>query len=129
MVLRQVVFVVEQNCPYVDADGRDQASWHVIGTDHEGKIKSYTRICPKGLAYSDYLSIGRVVVDESIRSIGEGYRLMEATFKFCNEIFPNEPNKISAQSHLQRFYTKLGYQTVGEGYLEDGIPHIAMIRS
>lgn len=129
MVLRQEVFVVEQDCPYLDADGKDQASWHVMGTDAAGKLKAYTRICPPGVSYDGYVSIGRVIIDEEIRGTQEGYRLMEKSIAECEDRFPGLASKLSAQSHLERFYNKLGYKAVGEGYLEDGIPHIAMIRS
>jgi len=129
MKLRQEVFVVEQNCPYVDADGKDRMSFHVMGYDESGDLLAYVRICPPGVSYDKYVSIGRVVTHERVRGIGEGYQLMEASLRFCKELFPQVPNKISAQLHLTNFYEKLGYVTVGDDYLEDDIPHIAMIRS
>jgi len=129
MALRQEVFVVEQDCPYLDADGKDQLSWHVMGYDVDGKLLAYTRICPPGVSYDRYASIGRVVVHKDIRGTQEGYQLMNESLKACERLYPGIDNKISAQSHLQNFYTNLGYTKVGEGYLEDGIPHIAMIRS
>ena len=129
MRLRQEVFVLEQNCPYVDADGLDPLSYHVLGNSDSGKLVSYTRICPPGVSYKDYVSIGRVAVQEQARGTGEGYKLMEATLGFCSNLFPNIPNKISAQTYLLHFYQNIGYVAVGEGYLEDDIPHIAMIRS
>ena len=128
MVLRQEVFALEQNCVYVDADNKDQASYHILGEDHSGSLRSYSRICPKGVSYSNYASIGRVVVHSSTRSKGEGYRLMKATLKCFEELFINEPCKISAQSYLTDFYKNLGFRSIGEEYLEDGISHIAMIR-
>ena len=128
MKLRQEVFVVEQNCSYVDADGRDQLSYHVMGMNESGKLVSYTRICPPGVVYEGYVSIGRVAIDKLGRGTGEGYKLMEATLRFCNDLFPNIPNKISAQEYLRNFYQNIGYVIVGKGYLEDDIPHIAMIR-
>ena len=129
MVLRQEVFAVEQGSAYVDADGKDQASYHVLGEDEKNQLVAYARICSPGVAYSDYVSIGRVVVDQAMRSSGEGYRLMETSLQYCSELFPGIPNKISAQKYLQKFYGNLGYYAVGEVYLEDDIPHIAMIRS
>lgn len=129
MVLRQEVFVVEQDCPYLDADGKDQKSWHVIGVDEDDQLKAYTRICPPGVSYEGYVSIGRVVVDESIRGAQEGYRLMNESIVKCERLYPDHATKLSAQAHLEKFYNNLGYSAVGEGYLEDGIPHIAMIRS
>jgi len=129
MKLRQEVFVVEQNCPYLDADGRDQLSFHVIGLDDTRALRSYTRICPPGVSYDGYVSIGRVVVHPDVRGSGEGYRLMRSSLGFCKNLYPELATKISAQKHLSRFYENLGYVSVGQGYLEDGIPHIAMIRS
>ena len=127
LVLRQEVFVVEQDCPYLDADGKDQVSLHVCGRDVDGKLLSYTRIVPKGISYPDYISIGRVIVAESLRGTGEGVRLMEESIKECRGLEASSKIKISAQSHLQKFYGKLGFVTVGEAYLEDGIPHVGMV--
>jgi len=90
---------------------------------------SYARVCPPGVSYKDHVSIGRVIVKHNMRSSGEGYRLMNYTLERCGELFPKFSNKISAQQHLQKFYSNLGYKPIGKGYLEDGIPHIAMIRS
>jgi len=127
LTLRQEVFVVEQDCPYLDADGKDQASLHVCGRNQEGKLLSYARIVPKGISYPEYISIGRVIVSEAARGTGEGIRLMEESIKKCRAIDPAISIKISAQSHLQKFYGQLGFVMVGEGYLEDGIPHVGMV--
>ncbi len=127
LVLRQEVFVVEQDCPYLDADGKDQASYHVSGRDASGKLLSYARIVPKGISYENYISIGRVIVAEVARGTGEGIRLMEAAMEVCRAFAPEDKIKISAQSHLQKFYGSLGFVTVGEEYLEDGIPHVGMV--
>ena len=129
LALRQDIFIVEQDCPYLDADGKDQDSIHIIGTDPESKICCYTRIVPKGISYEHYVSIGRVVVHEKLRGTGEGTRLMKKSIEVCKELFPNEKIKISAQSHLNKFYSELGFVHTGEEYLEDGIPHIGMILS
>ncbi len=128
MALRQEVFVVEQDCPYLDADGLDQASYHLLGFDDQERLVAYTRLCPKGLSYTDYVSIGRVITSARIRGKGQGKYLMEASVKKCKEIFGAIPIKISAQAHLDKFYQSLGFEPVGESYLEDGIPHIGMIR-
>ena len=127
LVLRQEVFVVEQDCPYLDADGNDQASLHICGWNEEGKLLSYTRIVPKGILYDKYISIGRVIVVESLRGSGEGQKLMEVSIDACRILSPGTRIKISAQSHLQKFYNRLGFVSVGEGYLEDGIPHVGMV--
>lgn len=127
MVLRQEIFVVEQNCPYIDADGKDQESHHLMGFDQTGQLMAYTRLVPKEISYANYVSIGRVVTSSKIRGKGMGKRLMEESIIRCQQIFGDEPVKISAQCHLDKFYSSLGFQSVGEPYLEDDIPHIGMV--
>lgn len=127
MALRQEVFVVEQDCPYLDADGKDQICWHVMGYENE-KLVAYTRLAPKGVFYEKYPAIGRVITAQSIRGRGLGVKLMEETIAQCDALFGKETIKISAQCYLLKFYNSLGFESVGEEYLEDGIPHISMIR-
>ena len=127
MALRQEVFVVEQNCPYLDADGKDQSSWHLCGRDASGLLACYTRLLPEGLAYEGYSSIGRVVSSPSVRGTGAGKVLMNRSIGMCRFLFGPLPIKIGAQVYLTRFYEGFGFRTVGEPYLEDGIPHIKMI--
>jgi len=128
MALRQEVFVVEQNCPYLDADGKDPASWHLMGRDASGKLVVYTRLLPQGLAYPEYSSIGRVVSSPAARGTGAGKILMERSVDMCLHLFGNGPIKIGAQSYLLRFYEGFGFVSTGEEYLEDGIPHTKMVR-
>jgi len=128
MALRQTVFVVEQNCPYLDADGLDLSAWHVLGKNQEKEIVAYTRILPKGTTYPDYVSIGRVITAPKTRGQGIGRPLMRQTLHYCKDIFGPSPIKISAQSHLQKFYSSLDFKAIGAEYLEDDIPHRAMIR-
>lgn len=127
MQLRQEVFVVEQNCPYLDADGQDHMAFHLIGQDPSGAILAYTRLLPKGSSYASYCAIGRVLTSMKIRKKGEGYILMKESIALCKKLFPNQALKISAQSHLDRFYQNLGFVPTGEEYLEDDIPHQAMV--
>jgi ElaA protein len=127
MALRQEVFIVEQNCPYLDADGRDQDSWHLLGRDATGRLVVYTRLLPRGLAYEAYASIGRVVNSPSVRGTGVGKVLMQRSIEMCRYLFENQPIKIGAQSYLLRFYEGLGFRSTGEEYLEDGIPHTKMV--
>ena len=128
MQLRQDVFVVEQNCPYLDADDKDQMSYHILGEDVEGKLQAYTRLVPPGISYNGYASIGRVITSAAVRGKKQGVPLMEYSIQKCNEIWPNTSIKISAQTYITHFYQSLGFNPVGEEYLEDDIPHIAMIR-
>ncbi len=127
--LRQEVFIVEQNCPYLDADGKDQESYHILGVDSDGKLQAYTRIVPPGLSYKDYSSISRVITSSSIRGMKQGTPLMQYSIDKTLEHWPNYSIKISAQTYIVKFYTSLGFQETGEAYLEDDLPHIAMIRT
>ncbi len=127
MVLRQEVFVVEQNCPYIDADGGDQKGHHLLGKNDDGVLVAYTRLLPKGVTYKEYPSIGRVVTSSLIRRQGAGNLLMKNSIAHCQRLYGQGPIKISAQTYLLAFYQSLGFSPIGEEYLEDGIPHIAMI--
>ena len=124
--LRSEVFVVEQDCVYQDLDGKDQKSLHVFGFKND-KIIAYTRIF-KPEDYFKKASIGRVVVAISERKYGYGVDLMEASIKAIEDNFNTTKITISAQVYLTKFYNSLGFNKVGEEYLEDGIPHIRMDR-
>ncbi|WP_303316627.1 GNAT family N-acetyltransferase [Flavivirga abyssicola] len=124
--LRSEVFVVEQDCVYQDIDGKDQKALHVLGFKKE-KLIAYTRIFKPG-DYFKEPSIGRVVVIKSERAYKYGYNIVEASIKAISEHFNTSLIKISAQVYLIKFYTDLGFKTIGEEYLEDDIPHIAMIK-
>jgi ElaA protein len=124
--LRSDVFVVEQDCVYQDLDGKDEKALHVIGLK-EDKIVAYTRIFKPGF-YFDEASIGRVVVAKNQRQYKYGYEIMNASVKAIKNKFNQTLIKISAQCYLKNFYNNVGFKEVGEQYLEDGIPHIAMIK-
>lgn len=124
--LRSEVFVVEQDCVYQDIDGKDQEALHVIGYKNK-EIVAYTR-CFKPGYYFEEAAIGRVVVKESERKFGYGHQIMNASDKAIKDYYQTSSIKLSAQQYLIKFYESHGYQTTGEGYLEDGIPHIAMIK-
>jgi len=128
MTIRQAVFAVEQNCVYLDADGKDQTAWHVLGKNAAGDLLAYARLMPKGVSYKNYASIGRVLNAESIRGTGEGQLLMAASLREAERLWPGVTLKISAQVYLLQFYQSFGFVPQGETYLEDGIPHIAMLR-
>jgi ElaA protein len=127
MVLRQVVFVIEQDCPYLDADGKDQQAAHVLGYDDDGDLVAYTRLLPAGISYADSISIGRVVSSEKVRGQGVGQELMRVSIREIYRLFGNKKLTISAQCYLTKFYESFGFQAVGETYLEDNIPHIKMV--
>ena len=94
MALRQEVFVVEQNCPYLDADGKDQEAWHVMGWDEDGDMVAYTRLLPKGTSYENYASIGRVISSSKVRSKGIGKKIMIISIEWCKKLFPIKKIKL-----------------------------------
>lgn len=126
MHLRSEVFVVEQNCPYLDPDGKDLQSWHLMGWDGD-KLVAYSRLLPAGLAF-DEISIGRVVSSPAYRGTGAGKELMNNAISTAYQLFGHQPIRIGAQLYLQKFYESLGFVQVSEMYLEDDIPHIEMVK-
>lgn len=124
--LRSEIFVVEQDCVYQDLDDKDTKSLHVIGLKNN-EVVAYTRIFKPG-DYFDIASIGRVAVHKDHRKYGYGKDIMYASINAVNDKFKEQKIKISAQTYLNKFYTELGFEAIGEGYLEDGIPHIAMVK-
>lgn len=124
--LRQEVFVVEQNCPYLDNDNNDQAALHLLlWCDHD--LAAYARLLPKGVAYPKYSSIGRVVSSPKYRRMGVGRKLMEKAIQEIQKRWVNDHIKISAQVYLIDFYESYGFCAIGDIYLEDNIEHISMI--
>ena len=123
--LRIAVFVVEQNCPYQDADGKDLRSRHVMGI-RNGELVAYSRIVLPGVSYKE-VSIGRVVTSPAARRTGAGKILMKKNMEFIQKEFGTVPVRIGAQLYLQKFYESFGFVREGEEYLEDGIPHIIML--
>ncbi|WP_291959743.1 GNAT family N-acetyltransferase [Maribacter sp.] len=124
--LRSEIFVVEQDCVYQDIDGKDSEAIHIIGYKNK-TVVAYTRIFKAG-DYFDQASIGRVAVHEDYRKFGYGKVIMKASITAVQEHFNENEIKISAQKYLTKFYTDLGFKSTGEEYLEDGIPHIAMMK-
>tara|TARA_R100001369_G_scaffold29172_1_gene52471 strand:+ start:163746 stop:164195 length:450 start_codon:yes stop_codon:yes gene_type:complete len=127
LALRSEVFVVEQDCVYQDIDGKDPKAIHVLGYKDD-QLVAYTRCFDKGF-YFDQASIGRVIVKQDERKYGYGHVIMDASIKEIEERFHTNSIKISAQQYLTKFYESHQFKQVGEGYLEDGIPHIAMLKA
>jgi ElaA protein len=125
--LRSEVFVVEQNCVFLDMDNKDQQSHHLLGYIGE-QLAAYARILPPGLSYHEP-SIGRVVSSPRHRKSGAGRTLMEQAIKFTTQLHGNQPIRIGAQLYLKKFYSSLGFETQGSIYLEDGIEHIEMVKA
>jgi ElaA protein len=127
LALRGRVFVVEQRCAYLDPDGLDRQAWHLLGRDAAGALQAVLRAVDPGCKYAEP-SIGRVVIAPEVRGTGAGRALMVAGLRQCSEVWPGQGIRISAQAQLQDFYRSLGFQAVGEPYLEDDIPHLEMLR-
>ncbi|MEZ5013182.1 MAG: GNAT family N-acetyltransferase [Chitinophagales bacterium] len=125
--LRQEVFAIEQNCVYLDADGRDQFCEHIFGVDDAGKVIAYCRVVQPGVAFTE-VSIGRIATHPEHRSTGLGKLLMEKALNFIEDKYGKVHIRIEAQCYLQKFYAHFGFHTIGEEYDLDGIPHIEMVR-
>jgi ElaA protein len=128
LALRSHVFGLEQNCVYVDPDGADRHSWHLLGRDARGALQAYLRVVDAGVKFPE-LSMGRVVTHIDSRATGLGRRLVGEAMRWLDTEFPAQPLRISAQAHLQRFYGSFGFAPVGEPYLEDNILHIEMLKA
>lgn len=127
LALRCRVFVLEQG-PYLDPDGIDRQSWHLLGRDERGTLQAYLRIVDPGVKFAEP-SIGRVVTSPEMRGTGLGRKLFDEGVARCLALWPGQAIRISAQSHLECFYGGWGFRRVGSEYLEDHIPHLEMLRS
>lgn len=125
--LRSAVFVVEQACAFQDIDGYDADALHLLGRTETGELAAYARLFPAGRNYSE-ASIGRVAVAPAFRRHGLGRQLMREALARCAAQGGPQPIQIGAQLYLCDFYRSFGFEQVGEGYLEDDIPHIHMLR-
>lgn len=122
--LRERVFIVEQQCTYLDADGHDPHCRHVWAETPDHAIHAYLRLVPAGLKYPE-VSIGRVIVANEARGTGLGKTLMKHGIALAGAV----PIKIAAQAYLEKFYTELGFVRIGDVYDDDGIPHVDMLRT
>lgn len=125
--LRSEVFVVEQQCVFLDMDDKDQESWHLTGW-YEDRLVAYTRLLPPGITYTE-ASIGRVVSSPSVRRMGFGRELMEVSIQQLWALFGKQNIRIGAQLYLEQFYGSFGFVSQGAVYIEDDIPHIKMLLS
>ena len=123
--LRSEVFVVEQNCVFLDADNKDQQCLHCMGR-YRDELAAYTRIAPPGYIYKE-TSIGRVATSPAHRRKGLGRELMQYSLEICRLNFGNTDIKLGAQYYLKEFYASFGFIEVGDTYIEDGIKHVYMI--
>lgn len=126
LALRQIVFVVEQTCAYLDCDGKDDKALHLMGRDDHGKLVAYARLLPAGVSFAE-ASIGRVVTHPGVRRTGAGKALMFEAIARTRAAFGAGPIRIGAQRYLERFYGELGFEVASAPYDEDGIPHVEML--
>ena len=124
--LRSEVFVVEQNCVFLDQDDKDQKCYHLM-LFLEDQLIGYSRLVPPGLSYPE-MAIGRVVSAPSVRGKGMGRIVMEVSIQNCEKLFGQGNIRIGAQTYALGFYSSLGFVPDGEVYDEDGIEHIEMVR-
>ncbi len=122
---RSEVFVVEQNCVYLDIDNKDQKSFHLTAWDGE-TIAAYCRVLPPGVSFPE-ASIGRVITPLNYRGLGIGLLLIEKAILYALESYQTDRIKIGAQLYLKKFYGSFGFEQKSEVYLEDGIEHIDMM--
>ena len=123
--LRQDIFIIEQTCIYPDIDGADPKAHHIYSYG-EQELAAYTRIFAPGIKYTES-SIGRIVVSETKRGSVLGRKLVKESISECLKLYPKTPIRIEAQAHLEKFYNELGFQSVGEVYIVDGIDHREMV--
>jgi ElaA protein len=124
--LRSEIFVVEQNCVFLDMDNKDQSCQHLM-LYHNKELMAYARIVPPGLSY-EQASIGRIVSSSAARGKGFGKQLLQLAIDNCKRLHGNKPIKIGAQLYLKEFY-EFGFVISSEVYDEDGIDHVEMIRA
>lgn len=124
VALRERVFIVEQNCPYLDADGLDLGAHHLCAESVQGALHGYLRIVPAGAKF-DEVALGRIVTAPEARGTGLGRELVRRGL----DAVGNVPVRIGAQAHLERFYGEFGFCRASDVYDEDGIPHIEMLRA
>lgn len=127
LALRSAVFVVEQNCAYLDPDGVDHQASHLLGRDASGGLQAVLRLVDPGVKYPEP-SLGRVISAPARRGQGLGRAVVAEGIRQCQQQWPRHGIRISAQARLERFYADFGFQPVGEPYLEDSIPHQEMLK-
>ncbi|MEC7159217.1 MAG: GNAT family N-acetyltransferase [Bacteroidota bacterium] len=127
MTLRQEVFIVEQDCVYLDNDGKDEGAWHLWAEDKSSNVVAYARILAPNVSYEE-ASLSRIVTHLDYRSQGLGQELMKRSLDLMESLYGGGQCRISAQSYLLGFYKSFGFKSAGDEYLEDGIPHIQMYR-
>jgi ElaA protein len=126
LAARNAVFVVEQTCPYQDMDGLDAGAMHLTAW-HGTEVAAYLRIIDPGIKFAER-SIGRVLTTSAFRGTGLGRELLKRALEYVDQTFPKESVRLGAQAHLQSFYAFFGFEKASDLYMEDGIPHVEMLR-
>ena len=127
LALRSQVFVMEQDCIFLDADGADRHSGHLLGRSDGGVLLAYLRIVDAGIKYAEP-SLGRVITALQARGTGLGRALVAQGVAHCTAAWPGLGSRIGAQARLEKFYGEFGFVRDGGDYIEDGIPHCEMLR-
>lgn len=130
LAARQQVFAVEQHCAFQDADGYDVDAWHLLGWSGGGTaptLAAYLRVLDPGTKYAEP-SVGRVLTLPPFRGSGLGRAVMMEGIARCAIIWPGRPIRIAAQQRLEAFYASLAFRRTSPSYIEDGIPHVDMMR-
>ncbi len=128
---RSEVFVVEQNCVFLDMDDADPEAWHLLGWAERGGtqvLAAYLRLLPPGCRFTE-ASIGRVLTTAVFRRTGAGRALMREGVRQSTAVHPEHGIRIGAQRYLENFYADFGFRPASDPYLEDGIEHIEMLRA
>ncbi len=133
--LRQQVFIIEQDCPYPDIDGKDQQAYHLLAWSegHSDKpsnkrLIATLRVFESYHQYQNMASIGRICTHQSVRKDGVGRLLVSKAIEFIEESYPGKGIQIGAQFYLKKFYQGLGFEQISDIYDEDGIDHVLMLR-
>ena len=124
---REAVFIVEQDCPYPEADGRDYDAVHYFFLENDGRVKAYLRLFPKP-DEPGTIQVGRMVTAGSVRGTGLGRRLLHEGVQYAIEKMGAERLYLEAQVYATGFYQKEGFAVCSGEFLEDGIPHVRMRR-
>ena len=124
--LRSEVFVVEQDCVYLDPDGTDKVADHLLAVE-KGRTIGTARIIKPGIKCEE-ASFGRLSIEEEYRERGFAHDIVKEIHSFINQNYGSVPIRIEAQIHLRAFYSKHGYNAEGAVYTLDDIEHIQMLR-
>jgi ElaA protein len=127
LAAREAVFIVEQDCAYHDLDGMDADAQHLVAWS-AGEVAGYLRLLGPGTRFGEP-SLGRILTTARARGTGLGRDLVARGIERAGELYPAQPIRISAQAHLSKFYGSFGFEVASEPYLEDGIPHVEMLRA